>query len=43
MNAASDLVLKVLGDQMRHSRYVVGYSSLAFNPALELEAWFDIA
>jgi enamine deaminase RidA (YjgF/YER057c/UK114 family) len=42
-NAASDLVLKVLGDQMRHSRYVIGCSGLAFNLALELEAWFDIA
>lgn len=43
MNAASDLLLKVLGEGMRHSRYVVGCSSLPFNLAMELEGWFDVA
>ena len=43
MNAASDLLLKVLGEEMRHSRYVVGCSSLPFNLVMELEGWFGIA
>ena len=43
MNAASDLLLSVLGEGMRHSRYVVGCSSLPFNLAMELEGWFGIA
>lgn len=43
MNAASDLVLTVLGEGMRHSRYVVGCSSLPFNLVMELEGWFGIA
>ena len=42
MNAASELLLRVLGDRMRHSRYVVGCSSLPFNLVLELEGWFAI-
>ncbi len=43
MNAASDLLLSVLGEGMRHSRYVVGCSSLPFNLTMELEGWFGIA
>lgn len=43
MNAASDLLLSVLGESMRHSRYVVGCSSLPFNLVLELEGWFGIS
>lgn len=43
MNAASDLLLEVLGDKARHSRYVVGCSSLPFNLSMELEGWFAVA
>ena len=43
MNAASDLLLGVLGESMRHSRYVVGCSSLPFRLAMELEGWFAVA
>lgn len=43
MNAASDLLLAVLGDRMRHSRYVAGCSSLPFNLVLEIEGWFGVA
>lgn len=42
MNAASDLLLSVLGDRMRHSRYVVGCSSLPFNLVMEIEGWFGV-
>ncbi|HTZ77158.1 MAG TPA: RidA family protein [Stellaceae bacterium] len=43
MNAASDLLLAVLGDRARHSRYVVGCASLPFNLVLEIEGWFGVA
>jgi len=43
MNAASDLLLAVLGDKGRHSRYVVGCASLPFNLVLEIEGWFGVA
>lgn len=42
MNAASELLLAVLGDHARHSRYVVGCSSLPFNLVMELEGWFAV-
>ncbi|WP_137387633.1 RidA family protein [Rhodoligotrophos defluvii] len=42
MNAASDLLLKVLGSDMRHSRYVVGCSSIPANLVMEVEGWFGI-
>jgi len=43
MNAASELLLKVLGERMRHSRYVVGCNSLPQGVAIELEGWFAVA
>jgi enamine deaminase RidA (YjgF/YER057c/UK114 family) len=43
MNAASELLLSILGDPARHSRYVVGCASLPFNLVMELEGWFGIA
>jgi len=42
MNAASDLLLSVLGPEMRHSRYVVGCSSIPSNLVMEVEGWFGI-
>ena len=42
MNAASDLVHRVLGHDMQHSRYVVGSNSLPYNLTMELEGWFAI-
>ena len=43
MNAASDTLLSVLGESARHSRYVVGCSSLPSNLVMELEGWFGVA
>ena len=43
MNAASETLLSVLGGTARHSRHVVGCSSLPFNLVMELEGWFAVA
>ena len=42
MNAASELLLAVLGDGARHSRFAVGCSSLPFDLTVELEGWFAV-
>lgn len=42
MNGASDVVHAVLGEEMRHSRFVVGCNSLPYDLTMELEGWFGI-
>lgn len=42
MNAASDVIHRVIGQDMQHSRYVVGCNSLPYNLTMELEGWFAI-
>jgi enamine deaminase RidA (YjgF/YER057c/UK114 family) len=42
MNAASELLLSVLGEGARHSRFAVGCSSLPFDLTVELEGWFAV-
>jgi enamine deaminase RidA (YjgF/YER057c/UK114 family) len=42
MNAASDLLIAILGDRGRHARFVVGCSSLPFDLAIEIEGIFEI-
>ena len=43
MNGASDLMVEVLGDAGRHARSTVGVSSLPLDPAVEVEAMFEVA
>lgn len=43
INGASDLVVAVLGDAGRHSRFAVGAPSLPLNAAVEIRATFEIA
>ena len=38
INGASDLLVKIFGDQGKHSRFAVGSNSLPFNIAVEIEA-----
>jgi enamine deaminase RidA (YjgF/YER057c/UK114 family) len=42
INAASDLMVAVLGDAGRHSRFAVGAPSLPLGAAVEVEAVFEI-
>lgn len=42
MNVVSDTVLRVLGPEMTHSRYVVGCNTLPYDLVMELEGWFAI-
>jgi enamine deaminase RidA (YjgF/YER057c/UK114 family) len=42
MNAASDLLIAILGERGRHARFVVGCSSLPFDLAVEIEGIFEI-
>lgn len=42
INAASDLMVAVLGDAGRHSRFAVGAPSLPLGAAVEIEAIFEI-
>ena len=42
MNAASDLLIAVMGERGRHARFVVGCSSLPFDLAVEIEGIFEI-
>jgi enamine deaminase RidA (YjgF/YER057c/UK114 family) len=42
MNAASDLLIAILGDRGRHARFVVGCSSLPYDLAIEIEGMFEI-
>ncbi len=43
VNGASDLMVKVLGDAGRHSRFAVGVPSLPLDAAVEIRATFEIA
>jgi enamine deaminase RidA (YjgF/YER057c/UK114 family) len=43
MNGASDLMVEVLGDAGRHARSTVGVASLPLDPAVEVEAMFEVA
>jgi enamine deaminase RidA (YjgF/YER057c/UK114 family) len=42
INGASDLVVDVLGDTGRHTRFAVGVSSLPFDAMVEVDAAFRI-
>jgi|SRR5688572_6714274 enamine deaminase RidA (YjgF/YER057c/UK114 family) len=42
MNAASDLLIAIMGERGRHARFVVGCSSLPFDLAVEIEGIFEI-
>lgn len=42
INAASDLMVEILGEAGRHARFAVGASSLPFNVAVEIDAIFEI-
>jgi len=42
INAASGLMVKVLGQKGRHTRAAVGCSSLPLNAAVEVDALFAI-
>ncbi len=43
MNGASDLIVEVLGEAGRHTRFAVGASSLPFGVSVEVDAIFEIA
>ena len=43
VNGASDLIVAVLGDAGRHSRYAVGVAELPNDAAVEVEAIFEVA
>ena len=43
VNGASDLMVAVLGDKGRHTRFAVGASSLPLGAAVEVDALFAIA
>ena len=38
INGASDLLVKIFGDQGRHARYAIGSNSLPMDIAVEIEA-----
>jgi enamine deaminase RidA (YjgF/YER057c/UK114 family) len=42
LNAASDLMQKILGNKGRHTRIAVGCSSLPLNAAVEIDAIFAV-
>lgn len=42
INGASDLMVSILGEKGRHSRFAVGAPSLPFNVAVEIDAIFEI-
>lgn len=42
MNAASDLLIAILGERGRHARFVAGCSSLPYDLAVEIEGIFEI-
>ncbi len=42
INGASDLMVDVLGDAGRHTRFAVGAAGLPFNAAVEIDALFRI-
>jgi enamine deaminase RidA (YjgF/YER057c/UK114 family) len=43
MNGASDVMVEIFGDAGRHARSTVGVSSLPLDPAVEVEAMFEVA
>ena len=43
MNGASDVTVEVFGDIGRHARSTVGVSSLPLDPAVEVEAMFEVS
>ena len=42
INGASDIMVKVFGDQGKHSRFAVGVSSLPLNAPVEIEGIFEL-
>ena len=42
INGASDLMVEVLGEAGRHTRFAVGASALPFNAAVEIDALFAL-
>jgi len=43
INGASDLMVEVLGDAGRHTRFAVGAAGLPFNAAVEIDALFALS
>jgi enamine deaminase RidA (YjgF/YER057c/UK114 family) len=43
MNGASDVMVEIFGDAGRHARSTVGVPSLPLDPAVEVEAMFEVA
>ena len=42
INGASDLIVKIFGDNGKHSRFAVGVASLPLNTPVEIEGIFEI-
>ena len=42
INGASDMMVKIFGDQGKHSRFAIGVSSLPRNAPVEVEGIFEI-
>ncbi len=42
INGASDIMVKVFGEQGKHSRFAVGVSSLPLNAPVEIEGIFEL-
>ena len=42
INGASDIMVKIFGDNGKHSRFAVGVSSLPLNAPVEIEGIFEI-
>ena len=43
MTAESSVMVEIFGDAGRHARSTVGVSSLPLDPAVEVEAMFEVA
>lgn len=43
LNGASDLIVEVLGEAGRHTRYAVGVAQLPLDAPVEVEAMFEVA
>jgi len=42
INGASDMMVKIFGDQGKHSRFAIGVASLPRNAPVEVEGIFEI-
>ena len=43
MNGASDLIVEILGDAGRHTRFAVGCASLPYDLSVEIEGIFEVS